>query len=107
MLLESYESWETGVVLIYSSAVLILLRLAAVIRHFPLSPLLFHSSRLHYYAIAIAATGLASTLTVLFLSMFPSTREVGRALMLCASPLLILGGVLALLPQTAAPQMDA
>lgn len=104
--IEANETWQSGVVLIYSTVILIALRLSSTVRHSPLSPL-GSILRIYYYGAIALAVGLASTILLLFLSIFDATRNVGRDLMPCASPLLALGGFLALLSQSRAPQMDA
>ncbi|CAN8074986.1 unnamed protein product [Agarophyton chilense] len=106
VIIESNESWQSGVVLVYSTIILIGLRLSATIRHSPLSPIR-NTARIYYYATASLVVGLLSTLILLLLSTFPATRDVAGQLMPCASPLLALGGVLTLMPQVVAPQMDA
>lgn len=106
VIIEANETWQSGLVLIYSAVILIALRLSSTIHHSPLSPLR-GILRVYYYAAAALAAGLASTLTLVFLSIFDTTRDVARDLMPCASPLLALGGFLVLLPQSRAPQMDA
>lgn len=106
VLIESDETWQSGIVLIYSTAILIALRLASTIRHSPLSPIYKSVLRLHVYAIAMFLIGTVSSLTILLLSVFESTRETARDLMPCAAPLLGIGGVLVLYPQTQPPQWE-
>lgn len=103
--IEANESWESGVVLIYCTIVLIALRLSATIRHSPLSPI-GKTTRLQCYAVASLFLGVSSSLTLLLLSLFQSTREIARNLMPCATPLLALAGVVGLIPQSRAPQWD-
>jgi len=103
------EGWQDGVVLVYSTAILIGLRLASTVRHSPLSPVAGTGGRVDRaaaYAAAMVAVGLASSGTLLGLSLVPATRDTARDLMPVAAPLLAAGGLWALTPQTGPPDWD-
>lgn len=109
MIIENSQTWQDGVVLVYSTAVLVVLRLAATVRHSPLSPVRRGSryTRLTFYSLLMLLVGLASTLTIFLLAVFSATRETATDLLPCASPLLAIIGSLALFPQRSPPQWES
>lgn len=108
VIVKASQGWQDGVVLVYSTALLIALRLATTVRHSPLSPASpgGRVDRLAVYAAAAGVVGWASCGAILALSIHPSTRTTARDLMPCAAPLLAAAGLWGLLPQSAPPAWE-